>query len=73
MPLGLIPKIFYHINIIRLFKKLMGMVYPMMVKLTDIQCIIGWIGIRINNTVRITYSLIIGSSVSVRALEIIAV
>lgn len=69
MPLGLIPKIFYHINIIRLFKKLMGMVYPMMVKLTDIQCIIGWIGIRINNTV----SLIIGSSVSVRALEIIAV
>ena len=41
----------------------------MMVKLTDIQCIIGWIGIRINNTV----SLIIGSSVSVRALEIIAV
>jgi len=73
MPLGLIPKFFYHINIIRLFKKLMGMVYPMMVKLTDIQCIIGWIGIRINNTVRITYSLIIGSSVSVRALEIIAV
>lgn len=73
MPLGLIPKIFYHINIIRLFKKLMGMVYPMMVKLTDIQCIIGWIGICINNTVRITYSLIIGSSVSVRALEIIAV
>ncbi len=51
----------------------MGMVYPMMVKLTDIQCIIGWIGICINNTVRITYSLIIGSSVSVRALEIIAV
>ena len=51
----------------------MGMVYPMMLKLTDIQCIIGWIGIRINNTVRITYSLIIGSSVSVRALEIIAV
>ena len=47
----------------------MGMVYPMMVKLTDIQCTIGWIGIRINNTV----SLIIGSSVSVRALEIIAV
>jgi len=57
MSLGLIPKIFYPVDMVCLFSKLMGMVYPMMVKFTDIQCIIGWIGIRINNAIRINLFL----------------